>query len=212
MSPISRRRREVGGETALVFHTAMVVWSGGSRVDGGGGGPRCSASFIVRGKARQRRGFGLRADSAANSVAMRAAESQRSSGACNKPSKENDQSWRVHELATRRGERLEEWARILFPRDFDGLFQTEQRSPRRGDESDRLVPHASVLGARASGASEDEQWSPHVGVRSECARCWKEKWAGWADQLGIQPTSRFVSSLFFISIFFSYFKSNSNHV
>jgi hypothetical protein len=90
-----------------------------------GGGPRCSAGFIVRGKARQRRGFGHRADSAASSVAMRAAESRRSSGARNKPSKENNQSWRVHELATRRGERLEGWARILFPRDFGGLFQTE---------------------------------------------------------------------------------------
>jgi hypothetical protein len=33
------------------------------------GGPRCSAGFIVRGKARQRRGFGHRADSTASSVA-----------------------------------------------------------------------------------------------------------------------------------------------
>jgi hypothetical protein len=103
----SRRRdthKEFARGGALTTALVDMEW----RLTGGWrGGPRCSACFIVRGKARQRRGFGHRADSAASSVAMRAAESWGSSGARNKPSKENDQSWRVHELATRRGERLE---------------------------------------------------------------------------------------------------------
>jgi hypothetical protein len=71
-----------------------------------------------------------------------------------------------------------------------GIFGLEPQQPPvcrpvcyEGEESDRLVPRASVLGARASSASEDEQWSPHAGRRSERALGCVGERMEWAAQI-----------------------------